>query len=65
MIEAFKVKGTANGLDVNKLSKLMEYKDRILNPNSHYDIETPLFKIELEKAIMTVEELANDTGINV
>ncbi|MBS4059214.1 MAG: hypothetical protein KG029_02325 [Bacteroidetes bacterium] len=65
MIEALKVKGTANGLDVNKLSKLMEYKDRILNPNSHYDIETPLFKIELEKAIKTVEELANDTGINV
>ena len=65
MIEAFKVKGTANGLSAAKLTKLMEYKDRILNPNSHYDIETPLFKTELEKAIKTVEELANDTGINV
>lgn len=43
----------------------MEYKDRILNLNSHYDIETPLFKTELEKAIKTVEELVNDTGINV
>ncbi len=65
MIEAFRTKGTANGLDANKLTKLLEYKDRILNPNSHYDIETPLFKNELKKAIETVEELANDTGINV
>jgi len=65
MIEAFRVKGLANGLNAAKLTKLMEYKDRILNPNSHYDIEKPLFKIELEKAIRTVEELANDTGINV
>jgi energy-coupling factor transporter ATP-binding protein EcfA2 len=65
MIEAFRTKGAANGLDVNKLTRLLEYKDRILNPNSHYDIETPLFKNELKKAIETVEELANDTGINV
>lgn len=65
MIEAFQVKGATNGLDPNKLTKLMEYKDRILNPNSHYDIETPLFKTELEKAIKTVEELANDTGNNI
>lgn len=65
MIEAFRTKGTANGLDVNKLTRLLEYKDRILNPNSHYDIETPMFKNELKKAIETVEELANDTGINV
>lgn len=65
MIIVFQTKGTANGLDAIKLSKLMEYKDRILNPNSHYDIETPLFKSELEKAIKTVEELATDTGINV
>ena len=65
MIEGFRIKGTANGLDGNKLTKLLEYKDRILNPNSHYDIETPLFKNELKKAIETVEELANDTGIDV
>jgi len=65
MIVAFQTKGAANGLDAIKLSKLMEYKDRILNPSSHYDIETPLFKSELEKAIKTVEELATDTGINV
>lgn len=65
MIVAFQTKGAANGLDPNKLTKLMEYKDRILNPNSHYDIETPLFKTELEKAIKTVEELANDTGNNI
>jgi energy-coupling factor transporter ATP-binding protein EcfA2 len=65
MILAFQTKGTVNGLDSLKLTKLLEYKDRILNPSSHYDIETPLFKTELEKAIMTVEELANDTRINV
>lgn len=65
MILAFQKKGAANGLDAIKLTKLLEYKDRILNPSSHYDIETPKFKTELEKAIKTVEELANDTGINV
>ena len=65
MIVKFQTKGTANGLSPIKLTKLLEYKDRILNPNSHYDIETPLFKVELEKAIKTVEELAIDTGINV
>ena len=65
IIEAFRTKGTANGLDAIKLTRLLEYKDRILNPNSHYDIETPLFKNELKKAIETVDELANDTGINV
>ncbi len=65
MIEAFKVKGVSNGLDIIKLNKLMDYKDRILNPSSHYDIETPIFKVELEKAIIVVEELSTELGYNI
>jgi energy-coupling factor transporter ATP-binding protein EcfA2 len=57
------VKGTAAGIDPNLLQDLKDYKDRIMNPNSHYDIETPLFSNELEKAIKTIETLSGVTGI--
>lgn len=56
-------KGTAAGLDAQTLHDLKDYKDRIMNPNSHYDIETPLFSNELDKAIKTLEKLSTDTGI--
>lgn len=58
-------KGTLAGLDANLLSDLMEYKDRIMNPSSHYDIETPLFSNEIKKAIETLEKLSVITGINI
>jgi energy-coupling factor transporter ATP-binding protein EcfA2 len=64
-IEAFQTKGHANGLNTGNLTRFIEYKDRILNPSSHWDIETPLFKAELKRAIETVEALAVQTGINV
>lgn len=63
MLLALQTKGLANGLDAATLSKLIEYKDRILNPNSHYDIETPLFETELENAISAFEKISIDTGI--
>lgn len=63
MLVALQTKGLANGLDGATLTKLIEYKDRILNPNSHYDIQTPLFENELEKAIRAFEKISNDTGI--
>lgn len=50
-------------LDAQTLLDLKDYKDRIMNPNSHYDIETPLFSNELEKAIKTVEKLSFDANI--
>jgi energy-coupling factor transporter ATP-binding protein EcfA2 len=56
-------KGTAAGLDPLLLQDLMDYKDRIMNPSSHYDVETPLFSNELEKAIRTMERLSIVTGI--
>jgi len=57
------IKGTAAGIDPVLFQDLRDYKDRILNPNSHYDIETPLFSNELEKAIQTIERLSIVTGI--
>ena len=61
-LQAFLTKGVANGLDAATLQDLRDYKDRIMNPSSHYDIETPLFKNELRKAIETLEKLKGPTG---
>ncbi len=58
-------KGTAAGMDVNLLQKLREFKERILDPQSHYDIETPQFSDELERAIITMRELSVATGIQL
>lgn len=65
MITKVIAKGTAAvpPLDAQTLLDLKDYKDRIMNPNSHYDVETPLFTNELEKAIKTVEKLSVDTNI--
>ncbi len=65
LINSFITKGTANGLDANKLSDLKDYKDRIMNPSSHYDIETQIFKNELKKAIATIEFLANQINVAI
>ncbi len=53
-------KGAAGTPPINAqlLLDLKDYKDRIMNPNSHYDIETPLFSNELEKAINTMDQLS-------
>lgn len=55
-------KGTAAGITVATLQDLKDYKDRIMNPNSHYDIEQPLFKNELKKAIETLDKLKVEMG---
>lgn len=62
LLDEFLIKGTANGLDVVDLNNLREYKDRIMNPSSHYDIGTPLFRNEVQKAIETLERLKHATG---
>ena len=64
-IIAFQTKGLINGLTASRLTDLLDYKNRILNPNSHYDIETPLFETELKRAIETVEALAIETNITI
>lgn len=65
LILATIAKGTHNGLDSTKLANLRDYKDRILNPDSHYDIETPRFGPELEKAIGNLNQLSLITGISI
>ncbi len=65
LIVAVIAKGTSNGVDVSKLANLKDYKDRILNPDSHYDIETPRFSPELDKAIKNLKQLSVITGISI
>ena len=49
-------------LSQNDFLKLCQIKDTILNPLSHHDIEKPIYKEELEKAIEIVEKLKK--GVN-
>lgn len=65
MLQKLITKGTTNGLDVNLLQDLKDYKDRIMNPSSHYDIDTPLFKAELFKAISTLEKISTLLAITI
>lgn len=62
LITKFITKGAAAGLTAATLQDLMDYKDRIMNPSSHYDIEQPLFKNELKKAIETLDKLKTEVG---
>jgi energy-coupling factor transporter ATP-binding protein EcfA2 len=55
-------KGTAAGLTAATLQDLKDYKDRIMNPSSHYDIEQPLFRNELKNAIETLDKLKIEIG---
>lgn len=56
------LKGTTAGLTIATLQDLKDYKDRIMNPSSHYDIEQPLFRNELENAIKTLDKLKVEIG---
>jgi ABC-type dipeptide/oligopeptide/nickel transport system ATPase subunit len=62
LITKFITKGAAAGLTPATLQDLKDYKDRIMNPSSHYDIEQPLFKNELKKAIETLDKLKVEIG---
>lgn len=55
-------KGTVAGLTAATLQDLKDYKDRIMNPSSHYDIEQPLFRNELKNAIETLDKLKIEIG---
>ena len=50
-------KATTTGINAGLLADLQNYRQRIMNPGSHYDIESPLFPNELIKAIETMEAL--------
>lgn len=55
-------KATAAGVDPAILNDLMAYKNSLMDLGSHHDIEAPLFKTELFKAIQTLESLKAPTG---
>lgn len=42
---------------VNLQKSLKMFKDIVLNPSSHYDLRSPLYKVEIEKAIEVVKQL--------
>lgn len=42
---------------VNLQKSLKMFKDIVLNPSSHYDLRSPLYKVEIEKAVEVVKQL--------
>lgn len=40
-------------------NELKMYKDSVLNPSSHYDLKSPLYKAEIEATIQLVKSLQN------
>jgi hypothetical protein len=51
------VKSVQKIINENSFHDINGIKNRILNPQSHYDITTPLYKKELEEAIKLVKKL--------
>lgn len=60
-IEKAKTEKVTNSL----LNDLLAYKNNIMNPNSHYDIEQPLFKSELLSALDTLILLSEELNIEL
>lgn len=58
-------KAGLNALPHVLITDLQSYKDNIMNPSVHYDVETPQFNVELNKAIMNLEQLSQLTGISI
>ena len=62
IMKLFKYYNDCNSIELisNDLEReLLTFKDIVLNPSSHYDIKSPIFKIEVEKAFK-VYDLLNE-----
>ncbi len=46
-------------LDETVIKDIETYRSSVMNPFSHYDLEKPEFKIELEKTIEAIKQLSN------
>lgn len=57
--------GTLPGGIYIHLNKLDHYRKFVLNKGSHYQVDTPLFKIEIENAASALAQLLTATGINI
>jgi energy-coupling factor transporter ATP-binding protein EcfA2 len=57
LIENFKKHLDTYGVDFNPFLKLKEYKDLLLNPLSHDNIHTPVYKSELLAIIEKIQQL--------
>lgn len=62
--QLFKDCGKENDLKDIKLG-IDLYKDAILNPASHYDLKSPLYRKELEDAFIAVGKLQNIPKLNI
>ena len=45
-------------IDSNLMRKLKLFKDIILNPSSHYDLQSPIYRVEVEKTFDIVDSLS-------
>lgn len=57
LLEGLKKMHKTYGVDVTKINDLFVYKDQLLNPFSHDNIFTPVYKEELQKVLHIIPEL--------
>lgn len=65
LLERLISKATEAGITINLIKDLSEYKNNIMNPSSHYDIEYPLFENELKKALETLDKISKEINIEL
>ncbi len=58
LIKYYKDCHCETSIDADLQQSLKMFKDLVLNPSSHYDLKSPLYKIEVEKAFEVVEKLS-------
>ncbi|MEY3498855.1 MAG: hypothetical protein RL308_524 [Bacteroidota bacterium] len=65
LLERLISKATEAGITINLIKDLLDYKNNIMNPSSHYDIEYPLFENELKKALDTLDNISKEMNIEL
>lgn len=65
LLQKLITKATAAGVTNSLLTDLSAYKNSIMNPQSHHDIEQPLFKDELKKALVTLQKISDEVNIEL
>ena len=50
LFEYYDDKGCSDFISEQLRNELLQYKDIVFNPSSHFDLKSPLYKVEIEKA---------------
>jgi len=65
MIDRSRALARLNNWPPSIISNLDIMRSNLFNPQSHYDIDAPVFQSDLEDGIELIEEIVNRTGFNL